>query len=310
MAYQDVTAKTDVAAESLRARERQLRLITDSLPALVTYMGADRRFRFANKAYMTWFGIEPQSLIGKHARELVGEIGYRQIEPYMERALAGETVQYERDVTLPDGRTIYAQMNYVPDKDEQGRTLGYVALIHDMTDRYRAELELQTERKRLHDILLNAPPAIALRSGPDGVFTFVNAKYQKKMGGRAMLGKTTREIHLEPTAHRFVELFERVHATGEAVTGTEIPALDRSPDGSCNERFLNVTYQPLRDAEGRIDSVVSFAVDVTEQVNARRNAESLARAGRGRQSRQGRVPGDARPRAAQPAGADPHRARS
>ena len=266
---------TDALAESLRARERQLRLITDSLPALVTYMGADRRFRFTNNAYMTWFGIEPQSLIGKHARELVGEVGYRQIQPYMERALAGETVQYERDVTLPDGRTIYTQMNYVPDKDEQGRTLGYVALIHDMTDRHRAELELQAERKRLHDILMNAPAAIALRSGPDGVFTFVNAKYQKKMEGRAMLGKTTREIHPEPTADRFVELFERVHATGEAVAGTEVPALDRNPDGSSHERFLNVTYQPLRDAEGRIDSVVSFAVDVTEQVNARRHAESL-----------------------------------
>ena len=186
---------TDALAESLRASERQLRLITDSLPALVTYMGHDRRFRFTNNAYMTWFGIEPQSLIGKHARELVGEVGYRQIQPYMERALAGETVQYERDVTLPDGRTIYTQMSYVPDKDEQGRTLGYVALIHDMTDRHRAELALQAERKRLHDILMNAPAAIALRSGPDGVFTFVNAKYQGMMEGRAMLGRTTREVH-------------------------------------------------------------------------------------------------------------------
>ena len=173
---------TDALAESLRASERQLRLITNSLPALVTYMGRDRRFRFTNNAYMTWFGIEPQSLIGKHARELVGEVGYRQIQPYMERALAGETVHYERDVTLPDGRTIYTQMSYVPDKDEHGRTLGYVALIHDMTDRHRAELELQAERKRLHDILMNAPAAISLRSGPDGVFTFVNAKYQAHDG--------------------------------------------------------------------------------------------------------------------------------
>jgi PAS domain S-box-containing protein len=267
---------TDALAESLRARERQLRLITDSLPALVTYMGADRRFRFTNNAYMTWFGIEPQSLIGKHARDLVGEIGYRQIQPYMERALAGETVHYERDVTLPDGRTIYTQMSYVPDKDEQGRTLGYVALIHDMTDRRRAEVELQAERKRLHDILMNAPALIALRSGPDGVFTFVNAKYQGKMADRPMLGKTTREIHPEPTADRFIELYQRVFKTGEAVTGTEVRSQLPNPDGSSSgEHFMNVTYQPLLDAEGRIDSVVSFAVDVTEQVTARRRAESL-----------------------------------
>jgi PAS domain S-box-containing protein len=271
-------ASADALADTLRARERQLQLITDSLPALVLYMGADRRFRFTNNAYQTWFGIDPQSLIGKHARDLVGEVGYRQIQPYMDRALAGEMVQYERDVTLPDGRTIYTQMSYVPDKDEHGRTLGYVALVHDMTDRHRAELELQTERKRLHEILMNAPAAISLRSGPEGVFTFVNARYQKLMEGRAMLGRTTREIHPGPTLDRFIELIERVYATGEAASGTELPALIPKPDGTFDELFLNITYQPLFDADGRIDSVISFAVDVTEQVNARHRAERLTAA--------------------------------
>jgi len=269
---------TDALADSLRASERQLRLITNSLPALVTYMGHDRRFRFTNDAYMTWFGVEPQSLIGKHARELVGDVGYQQIQPYMERALAGETVHYEHDVTLPDGRTIYTQMSYVPDKDEHGRTLGYVALIHDMTERRRAELALQAERKRLHDLLMNAPAAIALRSGRDGVFTFVNAKYQRFMAGRAMLGKTTREIHPDPWADRFAQLIARVYATGEAVSGTELPAQRHGGDDGNDEAFFNITYQPLFDGEGQIDSVVSFAVDVTEQVDARRRAERLTAA--------------------------------
>jgi PAS domain S-box-containing protein len=286
VACRDVTAETDTVAarlhsdalaESLRASERQLRLITDSLPALVTYMGQDRRFRFTNNAYKAWFGIEPHSLIGKHARELVGEVGYRQIQPYMERALAGETVHYERDVTLPDGRTIYTQMSYVPDKDDEGRTLGYVALIHDMTDRRRAELELQAERQRLHDILMNAPAAISLRSGPEHVFRFVNAAYQRMLPGRDILGRTTREVHAVSTTPRFLELLKRVYATGEAVTGLEVPAQIPSPDGN-DERFLNITYQPLRDADGRIDSVISFAVDVTEQVTARRRAEQLSEA--------------------------------
>lgn len=266
--------ETDTLAESLRASERQLRLITDALPALVTYMGPDRRFRFTNNAYKTWLGVEPQSLIGKHARELMGEAGYRAIEPYSDRALAGERVQYERELTLADGRTIYAQMNYVPDKDEQGRTLGYVALIHDMTDRHRAEVELLSERKRLHDVLMNAPAAISLRSGPDGVFTFVNAKYQDVVGDRAILGKTTREAHSEKASDRFMELLGRVFATGVAASGTELPD---HPDGGA-EQFWNVTYQPLFDAEGRVDSVVSFAVEVTEQVEARHRAERLTAA--------------------------------
>jgi PAS domain-containing protein len=113
-------------------------------------------------------------------------------------------------------------MSYVPDKDEQGRTLGYVALIHDMTDRHRAELALQAERKRLHDILMNAPAAISLRSGPDGVFTFVNAKYQSIMRVAAMLGG--RRASPPGATSGSLRRADRARVRdGEAVTGTEVP---------------------------------------------------------------------------------------
>ena len=208
----------------------------------------------------------------------MGDAGYAQIRPYVDRALAGQRVQYESELTLADGRTIYAQMNYVPDKDEHGHTHGYVALIHDMTDRRRAELQVHAERKRLYDILMHAPAAISLRSSPDGTFTFVNTIFDRLAGNRPLLGKTMREAFPEPTTDRFVELFARMQATGETVTGTEVPTRVGAPEGRDDEVFMNITYQPLLGADGRIDSVVSFGVDVTEQVNARRRAERLTAA--------------------------------
>jgi CheY-like chemotaxis protein len=51
-------------AATLEASEAQLRLITDALPVLISYVDAGRRFRFANRAYEEWLGCERGHLEG------------------------------------------------------------------------------------------------------------------------------------------------------------------------------------------------------------------------------------------------------
>jgi PAS domain-containing protein len=43
-------------ADALRDSEQQLRLITDALPVLVSYVDTGERLRFCNKTYEDWFG--------------------------------------------------------------------------------------------------------------------------------------------------------------------------------------------------------------------------------------------------------------
>ncbi|HET9015850.1 MAG TPA: ATP-binding protein, partial [Thermomicrobiaceae bacterium] len=43
------------------------------------------------------------------------------------------------------------------------------------------------------------------------------------------------------------------------------------------DAFLNFVYFPLRDADGAVDGIVAFGVDVTEQVRARQVIEAAAR---------------------------------
>jgi PAS domain S-box-containing protein len=53
--------------------------------------------------------------------------------------------------------------------------------------------------------------------------------------------------------------------------------IDRRGDGTLEERTLNFTYAPLRDAAGRVDGVFVLAVDVTAQVTAQRAAQESQR---------------------------------
>jgi PAS domain-containing protein len=70
---------------------------------------------------------------------------------------------------------------------------------------------------------------------------------------------------------------ERVYDGGKPVFGDEVPArIDRHNDGGLDEAFFTFVYHPTRDVAGRVDGVMIFGVEVTEQVRARRQVEELA----------------------------------
>jgi PAS domain S-box-containing protein len=128
---------------ALRASEQQMRLITDAAPALIAYVDQERRYRFLNRAYETWFGYAPAEFEGRPVKEILGETAYEVVRPYLEAALAGQEISYEQRVPYQPGLSRYVHAHYMPDFDEQGGVRGYVSLVYDITERKRAE---ETER--------------------------------------------------------------------------------------------------------------------------------------------------------------------
>ena len=84
----DITDRRQ-AEERLRRSERELRVLTDSMPALICYVDTDERYRFVNQTYTEWFGIPRDQLIGKKVREVVGDAAYQEIRPQILQALEG-----------------------------------------------------------------------------------------------------------------------------------------------------------------------------------------------------------------------------
>ncbi|WP_224240718.1 ATP-binding protein [Hyalangium gracile] len=141
----------------------------------------------------------------------------------------------------------------------------------------RAALE-SAHRERLHHLLIQAPAAISILRGRDLIFEFVNPLYEKIIGRSIPMGRPLTEVipELEQDP-RSLERLRRVLDTGELYVGTEISSRwDRQGTGRMEESFFNLFYQPVRDEHGHISGVLTFSVEVTEQVLARRKAESLA----------------------------------
>jgi DNA-binding CsgD family transcriptional regulator len=125
-------------------------------------------------------------------------------------------------------------------------------------------------RRWLPQLLREAAVQIAVTSGPEHRYVFVNAAFAAAVG-RDVLGRTMREGFPELASGAF-DAADRVYRTGESTVAHEAVAVwDR---GRGPERlYTDAVLQPLRGDEGQIEGLVFFGMDVTEHVRAR-SAES------------------------------------
>jgi PAS domain S-box-containing protein len=136
----------------------------------------------------------------------------------------------------------------------------------DLLARERLALRrAEAQRQRLHDLIMEAPAAIALLRGPAHICEVANPMYQRTIGmGRDVLGKSLQETLPELEGQGIFELLDRVYATGERHESSEaLFRLGPNDDGSFEDRYFNVVYQPTRDEAGAVDGVLIHAVDVT-----------------------------------------------
>lgn len=146
--YTDITERHRYA-ESLKKKEQWLRLITDNVPAMIAYVGADLKFQFTNQVYMNWYGHSESEIYGLEDLKANTNIDFSKLKPYVDKALAGESVSFETEEKSLTGEISYLLKSYVPNIDAEGQVLGFFVLIRDITDRRKNALALQ----KAHDLL-------------------------------------------------------------------------------------------------------------------------------------------------------------
>ncbi len=135
--------------EALRDSRHRLGLVSDHVPALISYLDREEIFHFANGKYREWFGVLPSELEGKPLRHLIGEDTYRERLPFISRVLRGEAVKFE-GLTLHRGlgwRDL--ELSYVPDFGPDQQVRGFYAMAMDITERKQTEKRLERQAARL-----------------------------------------------------------------------------------------------------------------------------------------------------------------
>jgi PAS domain S-box-containing protein len=134
----DITERKK-AEQALRESEKELRLITDAVPAVITYTDADEHMRFCNTAMARLVERPPETIVNRTMREIFGEDRYRALEPHVRRALAGEDVHFEHTQVKADGDLLDLSVKYLPRRNERGEVEGFYTLATDITEIRRLE---------------------------------------------------------------------------------------------------------------------------------------------------------------------------
>jgi len=254
------------AEEALRESEEQLRLVTDSLPVLISYVDLERRYQFNNEAYQEWFEHPRTEVQGKHIKEVLGEAAYKSIETYVDKALSGKKVTFESTIPYKDGGFRHVSAVYIPHFGRQREVKGFFALVSDITKRKRTEDALKESENRYRNIIESAIDIIYTFS-PDGIIISLNPSFETITGWRIKdwIGKSfTDLIHPE-------ELSLAMKLIQESIAGKERPLNEfRLLKKTGDYVLLDFNAKPLLK-DGKLIGFFGIARDITE----RKRAEGL-----------------------------------
>ena len=145
--------------------------------------------------------------------------------------------------------------------------------FRDVTDRERA-IHTEALRKSLRRVLMDAPVAISITRGPEHRYELINNAARGLIGGRDLEGLTARNA-LPTVDQALFAILDNVYRTGEPVTLQDLEVTyDREGDGVLYTGSFDVTYQPMRETDGKISGIIQTAVETTAFASARRQASA------------------------------------
>ncbi len=183
------------------------------------------------------------------------------------RAALKQGKAFTLTVDLKDGRTI-AVMN----QPKKGG--GWVATHEDITERNRADRELERTRLFLDTIIENVPSPIIVKSIPNLQYLLINRAAEKYLGvdRNNMLGKTATEVMPKPSAETIEVEDRKLIASGQTAFLDEHAIL--TPGNGT--RVVTATRLPVKAADGKPQYLISVINDLTERKRHEQRIEHMA----------------------------------
>ena len=141
-------------------------------------------YRAVNDVYSRRSGLPSQDIVGKSVAQVLGEKVFATVIKHkFDSCLAGEEIHYQGWFEFPQEGKRCLEVDYYPHYEKSGVVSGVVVSTHDVTDRLRAQSELQETRERLEFILANAKTVLyTSKAGGDFGATFVSEGVQSMTG--------------------------------------------------------------------------------------------------------------------------------
>lgn len=106
--------------------------LVDNLPVCLAGVSKDYIFKYCNKNYEKWFGLENGGSVGKRMIQILGKKLFLKVKPFADKAILGEDCKFQLRHVFPDGIERLVLVNYTPYTLSNGRISGFCALISEL----------------------------------------------------------------------------------------------------------------------------------------------------------------------------------
>ncbi|WP_421439737.1 PAS domain-containing protein [Agrobacterium tumefaciens] len=287
----DVTESVEAHA-AVEASERELRVLIDTVPALIWLLTPEGQPQYFNKRFVDWCGISlGQDIVGDGGRlidpaELIHPADRRDADLAFRRAIArGEAIHHKGRLMRKDGSYWWVDSRVEPLRDGNGKITRWYGVSFVIEEEVRAQTALEESQRSLQHLIDSVPVGI-LVSNRDGHPVFANRRYREASGevystlqeGPAAINAPIDLVHLDDRDGVIAQL-AHFHQEGAPFT---MRFRQRRSDGVY--RWVEGRSEPLRDENGEVTQWYSVNLDIEDEVRAqealRHAAERLSRASR------------------------------
>ena len=245
-------------------RQREYERVVEGLAELILVVDRNYRVALANRAYLQHRDLPKEHVLGRSIADLLdNDIFETVIKKKLDESFAGKVVQYEMSFPYPGLGLRHMFVSYFPIDGPSGVDR-IACVLHDITDRKRAEDALRLSEERYRSLVhASANTVWTFQAGPDAVDLSSWSEYTgqpiddaRGAGWLQMIHPDDREETARVWSHAVENraIYERVH---------------RVRTRSGDYRHIAVRGVPLLEKDGTLREWIGSGTDITDRMRAK-----------------------------------------
>ena len=253
-------------------------LVLQAPVAICVLRGKDYVIETINEGMFEMWDRTLEQTINKPAFDVLPELreqGFKELLDNVyktgERFVAEELpIQLRRNGNLENA---FVKFIYEPLREADGTISGVMALAHEITEQVLSRKKIEESETKFRTLIEDAPVATCLFTGREMKIEVANDIMIGYWGkGKNVIGKTLADAVPELKGQPFLQILDEVFTTGKTYHSNNARA-ELKIDGVLGTYYFDFTYKPILNAAGEVYGIMDMAVDVTEQVIARKKIE-------------------------------------
>lgn len=270
--------------QKLEKSEQEIRSLIESSPfPIAVYTGREMRIQLANQNVIDVWGKGPD-IIGKLYADVLPELHnqkiYQQLDDVYTTGIPFHAKNQRVDLVV-DGRlqSYYFNYSFTPLFDGSGNVYGVMNTAAEVTDLNLAKQRIEHSEQNLRNMILQAPVAMCILSGPDHIIEIANDSIIELWGKAKddVMNRPVFEALPDARGQGLESIMQDVYEKGITFKADEMP-VRLLRNGKHETIYQNFVYEPYRENCGKIIGVLCVTIDVSAQVLARIKIEEIVSA--------------------------------